>query len=58
MAAAWVRPYCNNQHYWQVYFDTNRVVREAFGEAGFPVPAPAYAVSGPFAAPPADAVSR
>lgn len=33
-----VRPYCNNQHYWQVYFDTNRVIRDAFGEAGFPAP--------------------
>jgi small conductance mechanosensitive channel len=31
-----VRPYCNNEHYWQVYFDTNRMIREAFGEAGFP----------------------
>jgi small conductance mechanosensitive channel len=31
-----VRPYCNNEHYWQVYFDTNRAIREAFGEAGFP----------------------
>ena len=31
-----VRPYCNNAHYWQVYFDTNRAIREAFGEAGFP----------------------
>ncbi|MDJ0576975.1 MAG: mechanosensitive ion channel family protein, partial [Xenococcaceae cyanobacterium MO_234.B1] len=20
-----VRPYCNNDHYWQVYFDTNRL---------------------------------
>lgn len=33
-----VRPYCNNDHYWQVYFETNRVIREAFGEAGFPAP--------------------
>jgi len=33
-----VRPFCNNEHYWQVYFDTNRVIREAFGEAGFPAP--------------------
>src|SRR5262249_45727715 len=41
-----VRPYCNNAHYWQVYFDTNRLIREAFGEAGYPVPAPAYLVSG------------
>jgi small conductance mechanosensitive channel len=31
-----VRPYCHNDHYWQVYFDTNRAIREAFGEAGFP----------------------
>jgi small conductance mechanosensitive channel len=31
-----VRPYCNNEHYWQVYFDTNRAIREAFGAAGFP----------------------
>jgi small conductance mechanosensitive channel len=33
-----VRPYCNNAHYWQVYFDTNRLIRDAFGSAGFPVP--------------------
>jgi len=42
-----VRPYCNNAHYWQVYFDTNRLIREAFGEAGFPGPAPTYVISGP-----------
>jgi small conductance mechanosensitive channel len=41
-----VRPYCNNAHYWQVYFDTNRLIREAFGEAGYPVPVPAYSVTG------------
>ena len=33
-----VRPYCNNADYWQVYFDTNRIIRESFGEAGFPAP--------------------
>jgi small conductance mechanosensitive channel len=33
-----VRPFCNNAHYWQVYFDTNRVIRESFSESGFPVP--------------------
>jgi small conductance mechanosensitive channel len=33
-----VRPYCRNEHYGQVYFDTNRMIREAFGEAGFPAP--------------------
>lgn len=34
-----VRPYCNNANYWQVYFDTNKVIRESFGEAKYPVPA-------------------
>jgi small conductance mechanosensitive channel len=47
-----VRPYCRNEHYWQVYFDTNRLIREAFGEAGFPAPVPSYAVSGMPMAPP------
>lgn len=39
-----VRPYCNNQHYWQVYFDTNRVIRETCGEAGYPVPEQHYTI--------------
>jgi len=48
-----VRPYCSNDHYWQVYFDTNRLIREVFGEANFPAPVPAYAViSGPATLPP------
>jgi small conductance mechanosensitive channel len=33
-----VRPYVHNNNYWQVYFDTNRTIREAFGDAQFPVP--------------------
>jgi small-conductance mechanosensitive channel len=33
-----VRPYCANKDYWQVSFDTNRLIREVFGEAGYPVP--------------------
>jgi len=33
-----VRPYVHNDNYWQVYFDTNRVIRETFGQANFPVP--------------------
>jgi small conductance mechanosensitive channel len=33
-----VRPYCNNDHYWQVYFDSNRVMSEALTAAGFPAP--------------------
>ena len=31
-----VRPYCHPDHYWQVYFETNKAIREAFGAAGFP----------------------
>jgi len=33
-----VRPYCHNDHYWQVYFDTNRSIREVGGEANYPAP--------------------
>lgn len=39
-----VRPYCHTDHYWQVYFDTNRVIKDALGEAGFPAPMPAQTV--------------
>jgi len=39
-----VRPYCHNDHYWQVYFDTNRVMCEALAGAGFPAPTPAQNV--------------
>ncbi|MGA8540006.1 MAG: mechanosensitive ion channel family protein [Terriglobales bacterium] len=41
-----VRPYCNNEHYWQVYFDTNRLIRETFAHAGFPVPEQHYSLRG------------
>lgn len=34
-----VRPYCHNNDYWQVYFDTNRTIKEALG-TGFPAPTP------------------
>ena len=33
-----VRPYCHTDHYWQVYFDTNKLIRETFGAAGYPTP--------------------
>lgn len=33
-----VRPYCHTDHYWQVYFDTNRAIREAFAAAKYPIP--------------------
>jgi len=39
-----VRPYCNNDHYWQVYFDTNMVIREVCGDAGLPAPMMPYLV--------------
>jgi small conductance mechanosensitive channel len=53
-----VRPYCSNAHYWQVYFDTNRLIRESFGEAGFPAPMPGYSVSGVWSGPPLDVATH
>ena len=39
-----VRPYCNNKDYWQVYFDTNKLIKETFTLAGFEVPEQHYMV--------------
>jgi small conductance mechanosensitive channel len=33
-----VRPYTHTDHYWQVWFDTNRTIVDVFTEAGYPVP--------------------
>jgi small conductance mechanosensitive channel len=33
-----VRPYCHTDHFWQVYFDTNKLIATSFGNAGFPPP--------------------
>jgi small conductance mechanosensitive channel len=33
-----VRPYCNNVHYWQVFFDSNKLIKDVLGAAGFPAP--------------------
>ncbi|KEO98653.1 mechanosensitive ion channel protein MscS [Erythrobacter litoralis] len=33
-----VRPYCHTDHYWQVYFDTNKLIARTFGEAGYEPP--------------------
>jgi small conductance mechanosensitive channel len=33
-----VRPFTHTDHYWQVYFDTNKVISDTFGAAGYPVP--------------------
>jgi small conductance mechanosensitive channel len=35
-----VRPYTNNEHYWQVYFDTNETIVRVCKEAGWPAPTP------------------
>lgn len=34
-----VRPFCHNDHYWQVLFDTNRVVAETAAKNKWPAPA-------------------
>ncbi len=33
-----VRPCTHPSYYWRVYFDTNRVIAETFGAAGYPIP--------------------
>jgi small conductance mechanosensitive channel len=35
-----VRPYTHNDHYWQVYFDTNEAIVRTCVEAGWPAPTP------------------
>jgi len=35
-----VRPYTSNEHYWQVYFDTNEAIVRVCKEAGWPAPTP------------------
>jgi small conductance mechanosensitive channel len=40
-----VRPYCHNDHYWQVYFDSNLAIREVLGDSAFPGPAYPLSVS-------------
>jgi small conductance mechanosensitive channel len=42
-----VRPYCHTNHYWQVYFDTNKLIRDTFGTAGYPVPEQHYVLRRP-----------
>lgn len=33
-----VRPYCDNAHYWTVYFSTNEAIRQTLRDAGYPIP--------------------
>ena len=35
-----VRPYTHNDHYWQVFFDTNEAIVRVCKEAGWPAPTP------------------
>ncbi|SCK07404.1 mechanosensitive ion channel family protein [Vogesella sp. LIG4] len=39
-----VRPFCHNDHYWQVYFDSNKLIRDTLGGDAFPAPMPAQVV--------------
>jgi len=39
-----VRPYCSNDNYWQVYFDTNMAIRDTLCCSPFPAPVPVYGV--------------
>ncbi len=39
-----IRPYCHNDSYWQVYFDTNMAIREVLGDGTFPAPLPIYGI--------------
>jgi small conductance mechanosensitive channel len=39
-----VRPSCHNDHYWQVYFDTNRAIRDTCAGAGYPAPEQHFAL--------------
>ena len=39
-----VRPYCHNEFYWQVYFDTNMAIREVLGDGTFPAPLPVFGI--------------
>jgi small conductance mechanosensitive channel len=42
-----VRPYCHTDNYWQVYFDTNKAIRETCGAAGYPVAEQHFVVRNP-----------
>lgn len=39
-----VRPYCHTDHYWQVFFDSHKLIRQSLTEANFPAPMPAQSV--------------
>lgn len=39
-----VRPYCHTDNYWQVYFDTNKLINREFTAAGYPAPENRFSV--------------
>ena len=39
-----VRPYCHTSNYWQVYFDSYKMIRQTLADAHFPAPMPAQTV--------------
>jgi small conductance mechanosensitive channel len=39
-----VRPFCRNEAYWQVYFDTNKAIADVGAEANYPAPETRHAV--------------
>lgn len=39
-----VRPFCHNDNYWQVYFDTNKAIADTTKAAGWPAPEARQAV--------------
>lgn len=41
-----VRPYCHTSNYWQVYFDSNLLIKDSFTAAGYAVPEQHYMVRG------------
>ena len=42
-----VRPFCHTDHYWQVYFDTNKAIADVGAEANYPVPETRHVVRNP-----------
>ena len=42
-----VRPFCHTDHYWQVYFDTNKAIADVGAEAGYPAPETRHLVRNP-----------
>jgi small conductance mechanosensitive channel len=42
-------PYTHTDNYWQVYFDTNRMIVDVLGSNGFPVPRIPGAMADPLA---------